>query len=357
MLEFIKISIEFYLIFTFVYTCVAFIRMYATESYANDKKKGRERLKKLMSEGRLKQMPVYTIADIRENRRYESVRLSYFPNDTGKKNRAIIVLPGGGYAHLCTAQEGYPVAARLNELGYSAFILEYRTGFGNTKHAPMHDLAQAVKFIEEHQDEFNVTIEDYILIGFSAGGNLAGIFGTEEWGYKKYGVRKPGSLILGYPWTNINHWMTHPYWNVWVGLFGIWTSERGNLFLFGPGMNFIKENRDSVCVQKWITKDYPKTYMFSGSDDILVPSGSHTDILANTMNKYAIPLMYDRFYRVPHGVGLGERTPAEGWLDRAIKFAMSPDPRQVMNLHLEEVDEKLADTAAKTIDDYFAADE
>lgn len=325
--------------------------MYVTERYANDREKGRTRLKTLMAEGRLSQVPIYSIEDIRQNRRYESVRLTCFPNDTGEKSRCIIVCPGGGYAHLCTAQEGYPVAARLNELGYTAFVLEYRTGFGNTKHAPMHDLAQAVRHIEAHADEYNVTMEDYVLIGFSAGGNLAGIFGTEEWGYKKYGVRKPGSLILGYPWTNVNHWMSHPYWNVWVGLFGIWTSERGNLFLFGPGLNFKRENRDSVCVQKLITKDYPKTYMFSGSDDILVPSGSHTDVLANTMNQYAIPLMYDRFYRVPHGVGLGMKTPAEGWLERAIKFALSKDPRNVIKLDFSD------ETLSSTISDYADSDD
>ncbi len=41
--------------------------------------------------------------------------------------------------------------------------------------------------------------EDYALLGYSSGGHLAGLFGSEEYGYRNYGVPKPGALLLGYP--------------------------------------------------------------------------------------------------------------------------------------------------------------
>lgn len=40
---------------------------------------------------------------------------------------AVIVLPGGGYQFLSMENEGLPVAKRLSEAGYSAFVLKYRT--------------------------------------------------------------------------------------------------------------------------------------------------------------------------------------------------------------------------------------
>ena len=41
---------------------------------------------------------------------------------------AVLILPGGSYAHLATDHEGVQVAKWLNNLGVSAFMLEYRLG-------------------------------------------------------------------------------------------------------------------------------------------------------------------------------------------------------------------------------------
>lgn len=313
-------ALRFYLLITLALTVISYIRMYVMQYYATDRRKGRSRMKKLLGEKRFRSMPIYSPEQIRDNSRLAAVRLTCFPNDTGEVRKYVIICPGGAYAHLDTDTEGYPVAARLNELGYTAFILEYRVGFNCAPHAPMYDLAQAVRFIEAHAGEFGVLPEDYAVIGFSAGGNLAGIFGTHAWGYDHYNSRKPGALLLGYPWTNINHWLQHPYWNIWIGLMGIWCSERGNLFMFKPTGFYKKKNRDSVCVQNWVTDDYPPTYMFAGGNDILVPSASHTDVLEQEFKRHNVPYRYDKFFGVVHGVGLGEKTKAEGWLDQAVDF-------------------------------------
>ena len=317
--EWIGHIIFIYLVLTFLFTLISLIRMYAIRRRVGAKEYGRERFRTLVSQGRFRQYPLYTAEEIRANRHRGVVKLSAFLNDSGTKSKYVIVCPGGGYMHLVTAYEGPPIAARINELGYTAFVLEYRTGLHCSSHAPMHDLARAVRFIEQRADEFNVDTKDYAVVGFSAGGNLAGIFGTKAWGYERYNTAKPGAVILAYPWTNVNHWIQHPYWNIWVGLMGIWLSERGNLYMFGA-QSLNREKRDSLCVQKWITEDYPSTYMFAGGNDILVPSGAHTDVLEKALKECNIPLMYEKFFGVPHGIGLGIGTRADGWLDRAINF-------------------------------------
>ena len=245
--------LKIYLILSFLLTCYSVIRMYVIRHRATAVKYGKERIQKLIEQGRFRQLPLYTMDEISQKKSLGEVRLSIFPNDTGERRKYVIVCPGGGYAHCVTGQEGYPIAAKLNEMGYTAFVLEYRTGFHCGGYAPMQDLARAVKNIEEHHKELNVDPEDYAICGFSAGGNLAGVFGGKEHGYAKYGVRRPGALILGYPWTNVNHWLDHPYWNIWKGLIGIWLSERGLLFMFGPYAS--KKTRSSLCVQNYITPD------------------------------------------------------------------------------------------------------
>ena len=45
----------------------------------------------------------------------------------GKANgRAVLVVPGGGYLFVAIENEGLPVAQRLAEQGYTAFVLVYR---------------------------------------------------------------------------------------------------------------------------------------------------------------------------------------------------------------------------------------
>lgn len=308
-----------YLILSLILTVVSVIRMKYMSRKACGKWLAKQRIRQLSHQGRFRQYPIYSIQEIKEHKKRGAARLSVFFNDTGKTTKCVIVCPGGGYAHLDTWKDGYPVAAKLNQMGYTAFVLEYRAGFDCSSHAPMHDLAQAVRFIEARQDEFHVDMEGYAVIGFSAGGNLAGTFGTHAWGYDKYNARKPGCLILGYPWTNVNHWFQHPYWNVWVAVMGIWCSERGNICMFRQHfMN--KKNRDSLCVQKWITDDYPPTYMFGGGDDILVPTAAHTDVLERALKSHNVPYMYEKFYGLTHLVGIALNTNAEGWLDNAVRF-------------------------------------
>ena len=43
---------------------------------------------------------------------------------------------------------------------------------------------------------------DYALLGYSSGGQIAGVFGNEEKGWGRYGVPKPGALLLAYPINN-----------------------------------------------------------------------------------------------------------------------------------------------------------
>lgn len=316
--ETIRTLIVAYFILTFVFTVYSIARMYFIEHRSNNVRLGRVRVKGLQLAGRFKQFPIYSREDMASNKHKRDVRIMFFPADHPKNKRFIVILPGGGYAHLCKKQEGYPVAATLNKMGINAFVLEYRTGRDCAPFAPMEDLGTALQFIQSNLEVFNVEMEGYGLIGFSAGGNLAGIFAGNDHSYKDYNLPKPGAIILGYPWTCVNDWLHHPYWNIWIGILGIWLSNRGSFYMFG--LRHIRKGRELLDVAKYIDKDYPPTFMYSGSWDVLVPASRHADVFETALRNNDVEHKYEKFFGVPHGIGLGLHTKAEGWLGRAVEF-------------------------------------
>ena len=67
----------------------------------------------------------------------------------GKKHPVAIICPGGGYHRVCSFIEGLPYARKLNNMGYSAIVVHYRSGSKYPYPVPQKDLARAIKLIFE----------------------------------------------------------------------------------------------------------------------------------------------------------------------------------------------------------------
>ncbi|MBP5265861.1 MAG: hypothetical protein J6Z06_03455, partial [Lachnospiraceae bacterium] len=152
--------IQYYLILTFVLTVFSVLRMYRIRFRAGAAKYGKARKTRLAEEHRLRQFPIYTMEEIKSRKSRGAVRVTFFPADTKERSKVAIICPGGGYDHLVEKYEGYPIAAKLNEMGINAFVLEYRVGRHCSYHAPMHDLARTVSYLCEHEDEFGIDMKD-----------------------------------------------------------------------------------------------------------------------------------------------------------------------------------------------------
>lgn len=86
--------------------------------------------------------------------------------------RAVIVIPGGGFSYLSDIEEGEKVALCLNQAGISAFVLYYRVNpYGLA--APQWDLQRAVRYLRFHAAEYGIDASLIGVLGFSAGGYLA----------------------------------------------------------------------------------------------------------------------------------------------------------------------------------------
>lgn len=90
---------------------------------------------------------------------------------------SVIVAPGGGYMFLSWAHEGTQVCEWLDSLGVTAVLLKYRTPTRDEKEMftmPVQDAQRAMGIVRHHAAEWKLDPRRVGLLGFSAGGNLAG---------------------------------------------------------------------------------------------------------------------------------------------------------------------------------------
>lgn len=89
----------------------------------------------------------------------------------GKDNAVVMVIPGGGY-EAKAAHESRNIAERMNALGFSAFVLDYRVA-PYPFPVPQLDAQRAVRYVRCHAGEFGIDPNKIIVMGFSAGGHLS----------------------------------------------------------------------------------------------------------------------------------------------------------------------------------------
>ncbi len=230
----------------------------------------------------------------------EKTGLFAFPAEGAKK--FLLIIPGGGYFNVCSFVEGFPIAESCVRQGISAFVLHYRTsGFAHYPN-PQEDAAQAVRFILKNREQFGLAGTDYAVCGFSAGGHLAASFATESLGYARFGVPRPQAVLLGYP----------------VITMGELTHEGSRALLLGENADD-PAVREKWSVEKQVTGNYPPTFVWNCAGDDCVPA-ENSAMLEAALTCCGVPVRHEVFLGTVHGWGLGDGTPAEGWLDRAIRF-------------------------------------
>lgn len=220
----------------------------------------------------------------------------------GRRHPFAVVCPGGGYSMVCSSIEGAPIARKLNELGVSAFIVYYRVRKKARYPHPQEDLARAVKEVLNRVEEYRVDSDNYSVWGSSAGGHLAGSFGTEIMGWQQYGLPKPGAIILSYPVISMEGDLPH-------------RETHDNLL----GKHTTAAMERSASIDRNVTENYPPTYIWCGDADSTVDP-ENTRRMAAALRDAVVPCRCEIFPGVEHGVGPGTGTAAEGWIGQAVEF-------------------------------------
>jgi acetyl esterase/lipase len=97
---------------------------------------------------------------------------------------AMLICPGGGYHNLGWDVEGEEVAAWLNSIGMTGIIVKYRCPRrpgdvkGEPPLGPLMDAQRAISIVRSKAAEWNIDPKKIGIVGFSAGGHLAGATAT-----------------------------------------------------------------------------------------------------------------------------------------------------------------------------------
>jgi acetyl esterase/lipase len=107
--------------------------------------------------------------------------LTIFESRQGSETgSAVIILPGGAYVQLAGDLEGREIADWFTARGFRAFILSYRLASnGYFLPVPLLDARRAIQTVRARALDYHINPNRIVVIGFSAGGHLAALTGTQ----------------------------------------------------------------------------------------------------------------------------------------------------------------------------------
>lgn len=223
----------------------------------------------------------------------------YLPDAKRATGRAVVICPGGGYAHLAMEHEGTQWAPFFNNMGIAAIVLHYRMPNGNVK-VPISDAEEAMRTVRRNAKNWHINASDVGIMGFSAGGHLASTIATQS-----KADAKPNFQILFYPVITMMQGYTHQ-------------GSHDNLL----GKDAHKKDEQKYCSDLQVTRVTPRACLLLSDDD-------HTVMPINSVNYYAELYRHDvpaSIYVYPtggHGWGMNTSfafhaemlTNLKGWLE------------------------------------------
>lgn len=146
--------------------------------------------------------------------RVEKIRrptITVFPATQNANGAAVVILPGGGFGRVVPDLEGSEAATWLGELGFTCFVVNYRTNEVTPKEEPawkrpLQDGQRAIRWVRSNADQWNLKTDKIGLLAFSAGGQVgATLITAGEAAYEPIDdidqlSYRPDFAMLVYPW-------------------------------------------------------------------------------------------------------------------------------------------------------------
>ena len=209
---------------------------------------------------------------------------------------AVLVAGGGGYFRIQLWKESTPAAEWLQSRGFTVFELIYRLpndGWDST--APFMDAQRGMKIIRARAAEFGVDPGRIGIMGFSAGGHLAGFTAYQpdralyagKDAFEQVSAR-PDFAVLLFPVVTLRK----PY-----------DTTRTRREIVGDKATAKAEVEWSL--DTWAGNDAPPTIIFASADDKITPPG-HGILLFETLVAAGASAELHLFRDGGHGWGLGK---------------------------------------------------
>lgn len=208
---------------------------------------------------------------------------------------AVLVCGGGGYFRIQLWKESTPVARWLQQRGFTVFELIYRLpNDGWEATAPFMDAQRAMRIIRSKAAGYGVDPQQIGIMGFSAGGHLAGFTALQPQrrlyegsdSYEKVSARPDFSVLL-FPVVSLRK----PY-----------DTTRTRREIVGKDADVEAETAWSL--DSYAAADAPPTIIFGSADDKITPPG-HAILLFEKLHASGASPELHLFRDGGHGWGLG----------------------------------------------------
>lgn len=208
------------------------------------------------------------------------------------KRKCILILPGGGYEFV-SEREAEPVALRFVGNNIACFVLKY-TIYPNLSYPnPIVEAYAAIAFIRKNAEKYHIDSDKISVLGFSAGGHLAATVSCyhQDEEYAKYlnielRDMKVNGCILSYP---------------------VISSDFGHSGSITKVTQMRPDLLDKLSIDKHITKDFPKTFIWHTTFDTVVPVRNSL-VLAEELEKNKVFFELHIYPMLDHGQALCDRS-------------------------------------------------
>lgn len=229
--------------------------------------------------------------------------MDYYPSNnpsTGKT--AVLICPGGGYAHLAWDKEGVVPARFFNENGIDAFVLRYRLNNpkqeGHRYPAQYNDVITALRIVRLRASEWGIDPAKTGVMGFSAGGHLASTAATILLQADPASPdplarisSRPSFAILIYPVITMDTLYTH-------------RGSRDMLLGKAPA----EALANALSTDKRVSAGTPPVFLVHADDDKAVPP-QNSLLFYEALKKYKVPASLFIYDHGGHGFGTAPGDP------------------------------------------------
>lgn len=237
----------------------------------------------------------------------------FFPENWSpdKKFPVLSVCPGGGYAIQAIDKEGTHIAQWAAKLGMIGVVIKYRVSqkdrqLGNFP-GPLLDTRKTIRLLRQNAPFLGINPDQIGIIGFSAGGHLAGMTATlfnhplkQEKDEPLNAISpKPNFALLIYPVISsdptIRH---HGTINTLLG------TDQSNELL------------QLISVDQQVTNETPPIFLAQSMDDFVSVENSHC--MEKACLKHKVPVKKVLYPHGGHGYGMEKRgNPTDQWPEEA----------------------------------------
>jgi acetyl esterase/lipase len=220
----------------------------------------------------------------------------FVPTDMTQPRPAMVIFRGGGYSS--PNGSGAGTGAWVAQHGMVAFEVDYGTRITQSFYPqPFADGARAIRLVRAHAREWGIDPKRVGVLGYSAGGHLASLLGTQPslWTSPDDDLAstisaRPDLVVLAYPLLSFVDGYEP----------GAFMGSVENFF----GRTEVSEpERRRLSSELHVESTHPPVFLWTTADDNIVPA-SQSEEFAAACRSANVPITFLLFPHGPHAMGL-----------------------------------------------------